>query len=95
MSDAEVSAAEVCKRVRDRLPKWRVWFPDEGSMVEIPRRELLALVAAAEQRDGLLAAVRKAEPMVAAVCNALGETCAPADADALYALRHAIEKGGG
>jgi hypothetical protein len=53
------SAAEVCRRIRDRLPKWRAWFPDEGSMVEVPRRELLALVAAAEQRDALLAALKE------------------------------------
>lgn len=93
--NTDVSVAEVCKRVRERLPKWRVWFPDEGSMVEIPRQELLALVTAAEQRDGLLAAARKAEPMVAAVCNALGETCTPADADALGSLRDAIAGVGG
>jgi hypothetical protein len=92
---ADVSVADVIKRVRERLPKWRVWFPDDGSMVEIPRRELMALVAAAEQRDELLAAALKAEPIVAAMCNALGETCQTADAESLYALRDAIEKGGG
>lgn len=41
---------EVIRGIDERLPKWRAWFPDEGSLVEIPRRDLLLLVEAARPK---------------------------------------------
>lgn len=45
----EQELAEELIEVIDRsLPKWRTWFPDDSSMVEVPRNELLAMKAFAE-----------------------------------------------
>lgn len=56
--DVYRATALVCRRVRDSLPKWRGWFPNERSEVEIARADLLLLVAAAEQREKLAKACR-------------------------------------
>lgn len=56
--EESLSVARVCRKVRDSLPRWREWFPNEKSEVEISRQALLLLVAAAEQRDKLEEACR-------------------------------------
>lgn len=41
MQDAAVRTIET---VEQNLPKWRTWFPNEESSVEIQRRDLLAMI---------------------------------------------------
>jgi hypothetical protein len=58
MGDADnntVDVAELINYIESRLPKWRLWFPNEGSTVEVERRQLLALVEAVKERDKLAA----------------------------------------
>lgn len=40
---SEPTATEIIERINSLLPKWRAWFPDERSSVEIQRCELLTL----------------------------------------------------
>lgn len=53
-------AAELIASVERQLTKWRIWFPNEDSEVNVPRADLLALIAQAQEADKLRAAVRSA-----------------------------------
>lgn len=46
-ADQRRRAVRLVLVVDANLPKWRAWFPDEESSVEVPRANLLALTAAA------------------------------------------------
>lgn len=53
IESAPQTTPEIIAGIERQLPKWRAWFPDEQSGVEIPRRDLLMLVEAAKR--GLVA----------------------------------------
>ncbi len=49
--------AADCGRHDRSLARWRAWFPNEDSIVDVPRRDLLLLVEAARQNLAQEAAV--------------------------------------
>ncbi len=55
-------ANQLVGSVRRQLTKWEAWFPNEERAVDVPRVDLLALIAVAEEaatvRDQLLAVAR-------------------------------------
>ena len=49
MSDVNLNdAIGLINTIEDNLPRWRAWFPNELSGVEVTRRDLLALAACAK-----------------------------------------------
>jgi len=54
---SEPTAAELIEGIKAKLPKWREWFPNEDSIVDISRRDLLVIVAEAEQAARLRKAI--------------------------------------
>jgi hypothetical protein len=64
MSDKDM-ADELVKVVENNLTKWKVWFPNKSSGVEVPRDQLLALIAdrqrLADLADELQSDVRRLE----------------------------------
>ena len=49
MADTARTPQEIIDTIKEKLPKWRVWFPSEHSEVEIPRCDLLALIGEIER----------------------------------------------
>lgn len=47
-SEARQRAELIIKAIDAKLARWRHWFPNEDSEVDVPRRDLLALKHFAE-----------------------------------------------
>lgn len=61
MSDEQRKrAAELIASVERQLPRWVAWFGNELSEVDVPRADLLALVALAKEAEKLREAIRAA-----------------------------------
>lgn len=53
-----MNAQEIIGKIRESLPRWRKWYPNDWSTVELPRRDLLTLVEEIERLQALVKTLR-------------------------------------
>ena len=79
------TVAELIARIDGLLPKWRTWFPNEESAVDIPRRDLLVIVDDARDAARLRERVTELEKMLGEwlkeprACIAVAKDCTNED----------------